>query len=335
MTATKASSDCDLQPTACVVFPLRTLDFGPRTSMHFTVLPGPLAVCRLDCDAPVPAWAAGGPLVSVTRTEGELSVVAPAEAVPDDVRAEGPFRAIRLEGPFPLSTVGILARVSQALADARVAVLPVGTFDTDYLLVPAGRLRRATKALVDAGLEQATLRPRLRYGVFLTPFGRLLVANTPRGLAWAAFGDDAPTLEAALRAAHPEADLTRDDAALADVRASLLSTLEGAPCGLPLDVAGTAFQRRVWDAVRAVPAGQTVTYAALAARVGLPPSGARVVAQAVAANPVALALPCHRVVRSDARPTDFRWGAARKAALLLYERRGQLSLFEEAAEPVA
>ncbi|HYE58855.1 MAG TPA: methylated-DNA--[protein]-cysteine S-methyltransferase [Rhodothermales bacterium] len=302
--------------------------------MRFTLLPEPLAVCRLDGQATLPDWAFGGSLVSVTRTEEELSVVAPAASVPDGVRAEGPFRAIRLEGPFPLSAVGILARVSTALADARVAVLPIGTFDTDYLLVPAGRLRRAVRALEAAGLEQDVVRPRLRYGVFATPFGRLLAAVSRRGLTWAAFGDDDATLEATLRATRPDATLTRDDAGLTEVRAALIGTLGGVPCALPLDLTGTAFQQRVWGALRSIPVGQTMTYAELAARIGLPPTGARVVAQAVAANPVALALPCHRVVRGDARPTEFRWGAARKVALLLYERRGQLSLFEQEREVV-
>jgi AraC family transcriptional regulator of adaptative response/methylated-DNA-[protein]-cysteine methyltransferase len=87
---------------------------------------------------------------------------------------------------------------------------------------------------------------------------------------------------------------------------------------LPLDVRGTAFQQRVWQALREIPAGSTVSYAELAARIGLP-SGARAIAGACAANPVAVAIPCHRVVRNDGSISGYRWGVERKQALLVRE----------------
>jgi AraC family transcriptional regulator of adaptative response/methylated-DNA-[protein]-cysteine methyltransferase len=87
---------------------------------------------------------------------------------------------------------------------------------------------------------------------------------------------------------------------------------------LPLDVRGTAFQQRVWQALRAIPSGSTVSYAELAERVGVP-SGARAIAGACAANPVAVAIPCHRVVRQDGSISGYRWGVERKAALLKRE----------------
>jgi AraC family transcriptional regulator of adaptative response/methylated-DNA-[protein]-cysteine methyltransferase len=88
---------------------------------------------------------------------------------------------------------------------------------------------------------------------------------------------------------------------------------------LPLDVRGTAFQQRVWEALRAIPAGVTVSYAELAARVGMP-TGARAVAGACAANPVAVAIPCHRVVRNDGALSGYRWGVERKRILLEREK---------------
>ena len=88
---------------------------------------------------------------------------------------------------------------------------------------------------------------------------------------------------------------------------------------LPLDVRGSAFQQRVWQALRAVPAGQTASYAEIARRIGQP-SATRAVAQACAANPLAVAIPCHRVVRSDGALSGYRWGVERKAALLAREQ---------------
>jgi AraC family transcriptional regulator of adaptative response/methylated-DNA-[protein]-cysteine methyltransferase len=102
----------------------------------------------------------------------------------------------------------------------------------------------------------------------------------------------------------------------------LASLRERAPLpSLPLDVQGTPFQRQVWEALRAIPAGERRTYGELAASLGRP-SGARAVANACAANPVAIVIPCHRVVRGDGELGGYRWGAERKRALLAAERRG-------------
>ena len=98
-------------------------------------------------------------------------------------------------------------------------------------------------------------------------------------------------------------------------RWSASSRRRGIGLDLPLDVRGTAFQQRVWQALRQIPAGQTVGYAELAARLGMP-QGARAVAGACAANPVAVAIPCHRVVRNDGALSGYRWGVERKRALL-------------------
>lgn len=122
---------------------------SPPAARRFTldVLPGEFAVCRLAADAPVPAWATGGPFVSVTRTADELSVVCPAAGVPTGARHEPGWRCLRLAGPIPFTEVGVLAALLAPLATAGVGVFAVSTFDTDYILVKAADLGRATDAL--------------------------------------------------------------------------------------------------------------------------------------------------------------------------------------------
>ena len=117
----------------------------------------PLAVCRLAPDAPVPAWAVGGPFSSVTRTADELSVVCAAAAVPAELpapaRASRDWRALRVDGPLDLALVGVLAALAVPLADAGVSIFPIATHDTDWILVPGAQLERACDALARAGHE--------------------------------------------------------------------------------------------------------------------------------------------------------------------------------------
>lgn len=318
--------DVDSAPSA----PARAIG----TPVGLTLLAAPLAVCRLDGDAAVPAWAgldrATDAFVGVIRRAGELTVVCRADAVPmptpEGVRVEGPLRAFVADGPLPFDAVGIAASLTSALAAARVPVLPFATFDTDVLLVAARHLRRARRALDAAGHAVRDERPLLRTGTAATPFGRLLAAVTPAGLAWAALGDTDDALAADLACAFASHATVRDDAALAPILSALVRTLDGAPYDGPLDVRGTPFQQRVWAVLRRLPYGTTATYAEIADALDLP-GGARAVGSAVGANPVALAVPCHRAVRGDGRPTPFRWGTPRKDALLAHERGGQLSLF--------
>lgn len=115
------------------------------------LLPGDFVVCRLPPGAAIPRWADGKGLVSITRTGEELSIVCDAARVPGTVKAEPGWRAIQLVGPVPFATVGVLARLTAPLAAARVGVFVVSTFDTDYLLVKAVDLDRATAALKAAG----------------------------------------------------------------------------------------------------------------------------------------------------------------------------------------
>ncbi len=151
--------------------------------------------------------------------------------------------------------------------------------------------------------------------------GVLLVAATAVGICAIKLGDDEAALEAMLRAELPAATIRRDDGRLAPWLGAILAHLAGAQphLDLPLDVRATAFQRQVWEALQAVPYGRTSTYGEVAAAIGRP-QAARAVAQACAANPAAIAIPCHRVVRADGGLGGYRWGVERKRALL--EREG-------------
>ena len=122
------------------------------TQRRITVLPQPLAVCRLDPDAPVPAWIRGA-FTSVTRTVDELSIVCDEDAAPSDVRADRGWRALKLEGPFAFEMTGIAAALLSPLADARISCLLIATYDTDYLLVKRDVFERAVDVLRAADYE--------------------------------------------------------------------------------------------------------------------------------------------------------------------------------------
>ncbi|MGE5232403.1 MAG: bifunctional DNA-binding transcriptional regulator/O6-methylguanine-DNA methyltransferase Ada [Deltaproteobacteria bacterium] len=177
------------------------------------------------------------------------------------------------------------------------------------------------------GMTPATYRRggrglAIRYAVVASPLGRLLVAATERGVCSVRLGEDDPALEAGLRAEFPEARLAADPEGLGAWAHEIVRHLEGETprVDVPLDVRATAFQWRVWSALRTIPMGQTRSYAEVAQVVGAP-RGARAVAQACAANPVALVVPCHRVVRGDGELGGYKWGARRKVLLLEQERR--------------
>jgi AraC family transcriptional regulator of adaptative response/methylated-DNA-[protein]-cysteine methyltransferase len=176
------------------------------------------------------------------------------------------------------------------------------------------------------GMTPATYRRGGRgmaigYTVTRSPLGALLVAATARGVAAVSLGDSEAALEAALRAEYPQAEVRRDDAGLQRWVALVLEHVAGtAPrADLPLDVQATAFQHRVWQELRAIPRGQTRSYAEIARRIGAP-RAARAVARACASNRVALLVPCHRVVATGGGLGGYRWGVDRKKALLEAER---------------
>ncbi len=163
---------------------------------------------------------------------------------------------------------------------------------------------------------------RIRYAVVPSPVGTVLVAATPRGVCAVSIGSSEAGLERQLRAEYPAAEFVRDRGALTRWTAAILAHLEGRRprLDLPLDVQATAFQWQVWTALAAIPYGETRSYADVAAAIGRP-KAVRAVARACAANRVALAIPCHRVVPSAGGIGGYRWGAARKRALLEGERR--------------
>lgn len=151
--------------------------------------------------------------------------------------------------------------------------------------------------------------------------GGVAVAATGRGICAIELADDAGTARARLESGFPRARIEAGGPDLDAMLHAVVACIE-APAralDLPLDIRGTAFRRRVWQALRAIPPGTTVTYAELAARIGRPGS-ARAVAGACAANPLAVAVPCHRVIRADGGLGGYRWGAGRKRALLERER---------------
>ena len=160
----------------------------------------------------------------------------------------------------------------------------------------------------------------VQYAIVPSPLGRMLVAATPRGMCAVRFGDTASELESELRAEFHAATLVRDEAALQRYTKPLLASLRGesVTIELPLDVRATAFQMRVWEKLREIPAGETRSYSEVAQGIG-DPKAVRAVARACASNPVALAVPCHRVVRSDGELAGYRWGVQRKKKLLKME----------------
>jgi len=160
-------------------------------------------------------------------------------------------------------------------------------------------------------------KAEIRFAVGECSLGSILVARSERGVCAIFLGDDPDALTRELQDRFPRATLIGGDAAFEDVVAKVVGLIEAPGTGvdLPLDVRGTAFQQRVWRALREIPAGSTASYREIARRIGAP-RAVRAVAHACAVNPVAVAIPCHRVVRSDGGLAGYRWGVERKRELL-------------------
>lgn len=170
-----------------------------------------------------------------------------------------------------------------------------------------------------SNLEAVAANVQVHFAVSECSLGSVLVAQTPRGLCAVLLGDHPESLVHELHARFPRANLTLDDDLEQQVMqvAGLVET-PSQGLDLALDTRGTAFQERVWQVLREVPAGSTATYSEIAGRIGSP-SSVRAVAQACAANPLAVAIPCHRVVRNNGELSGYRWGVERKRALLQRE----------------
>jgi AraC family transcriptional regulator, regulatory protein of adaptative response / methylated-DNA-[protein]-cysteine methyltransferase len=164
------------------------------------------------------------------------------------------------------------------------------------------------------------LGERIRYAVEPCALGVIIVAATPRGVCGIEFGESAHALVEGLRLRFPRATFEPGDPSFRGWVGRVLAYIDH-PSGLldlPLDIQGTVFQRRVWQALRDIPSGSTASYAQVAATIGQP-QAVRAVAQACASNQLAVVVPCHRVVRSDGSLSGYRWGTARKAELLRRE----------------
>jgi AraC family transcriptional regulator of adaptative response/methylated-DNA-[protein]-cysteine methyltransferase len=167
----------------------------------------------------------------------------------------------------------------------------------------------------------------IRYSIVSCPLGRLLVAATDRGVCAVSIGKSDRVLEAALFREYPAAEIQKARTGLDRHLTAILKYFGGRPLSpdLPLDVHITAFQGKVYEALRAIPYGQTDTYSGIARAIG-DPRAARAVARACATNPAAILIPCHRVIRKDGAPGGYRWGHGRKKALLRKEHVGNTEM---------
>lgn len=201
---------------------------------------------------------------------------------------------------------------------------------------------RERLAMTPSSYRKGAAGMTIRYGVTACDLGRVGVAVTEHGICAIELGDDAHSVVERLRASFPKARLEEAGAEFADLLDRVVALIETPASGieLPLDIRGTAFQERVWEALRRIPSGATASYAEIARRIGHP-RAVRAVAGACAANRLAVAVPCHRAVRSDGGLGGYRWGMARKHDLLGREARtsadgnpagedtGQASVVEE------
>jgi AraC family transcriptional regulator of adaptative response/methylated-DNA-[protein]-cysteine methyltransferase len=198
-------------------------------------------------------------------------------------------------------------RVTDALYDAGY-----GSVSRFYEKPPLGMDPRAYRA---RGKGQ-----RIAYTCFPTALGTVLVAATEKGLCSVKLADSTERLKRSLAEEFPEATL--EENGLKQLKQKVLAFLEGEAslARVPLDIRGTVFQRRVWDELRRIPRGETRTYKDIARAIGFP-EAVRAVGSACGANPVALAVPCHRAVRTDGGLGGYAWGLARKQKLLALEKR--------------
>jgi AraC family transcriptional regulator of adaptative response/methylated-DNA-[protein]-cysteine methyltransferase len=215
-------------------------------------------------------------------------------------------RAGRLRGELPRS-----ASVTAALYDA-------GFGSSSRFYAASDRLL----GMKPADYRGGGANTDIQFAVGQCSLGAILVAQSARGVCAIALADDPAQLVRELQDRFPRANLIGGDAKFEKLVAVVVGFIEQPALGLnlPLDLRGTAFQQRVWQALRKIPAGSTRSYGEIAALIGAP-KAVRAVAQACGANPVAVAIPCHRVVRSSGQLAGYRWGVERKQALLTREKR--------------
>jgi AraC family transcriptional regulator of adaptative response/methylated-DNA-[protein]-cysteine methyltransferase len=313
--------------------------------------------CRPSCPVrrPTRAQVAFYPLPEVAERAGYRPCrrcrpdSAGGDAQVELVRRTCRFIAANLEGPLTLADLGAEADLSpahlQRVFKRITGISPRQYADACRLGVLKARLRQrrtVTMAMYEAGYgsssrlyerasAQLGMTPgayrkggqavAIRYTLTDCPLGRLLLAATERGVCAVYLGDEDRALVAELGREFPAADLGRQDETLRPWLDELVQHLSGGQphLDLPLDVRATAFQWRVWQELRKIPAGSTRTYRQVAEALGAP-RAARAVARACATNPVSVVIPCHRVVRGDGSLGGYRWGLRRKQALLEREK---------------
>lgn len=233
-----------------------------------------------------------------------------ARVLARDAQADGAFF-------YSVTTTGVYCRPSCAARPARPENV---RFHADTQAAEQAGFRACKRCRPDR--LATTASEQIRFSVGACALGRLLIARSARGICAMLPGDDENALIGELQRRFADSELIRDDAALASPLAQAAAFIERpqSSLGLTLDARGTAFQQRVWRALRDIPAGATASYADIANRIGAP-SAARAVAAACAANPLAVAIPCHRVIKRDGNVSGFRWGVERKRALLAREAK--------------
>jgi AraC family transcriptional regulator, regulatory protein of adaptative response / methylated-DNA-[protein]-cysteine methyltransferase len=228
------------------------------------------------------------------------------------------------------------ARRGAVLRDALTQGAGVTRASADAGFGSSSRLYESVPA--ELGMAPSAYRRKgagltIRYATAPTPLGVVLVAATDKGICRIAFGDDEAALAAALHADFANAGCVEDSGAVAPFVAQIDAYLHGKRerFDLPLDIAPTAFQQRVWEALQRIPYGETRSYTQIAETLGTP-RAVRAVASACASNPVALAIPCHRVVQKSGSLAGYRWGLARKAALIDAEAKSHAANAPDAAQ---
>ncbi len=229
------------------------------------------------------------------------------------------FKGIVGVSPREYQETQRIARFKSDVGNGRAithAMLDSGFGSTSRLYEKSARLGMTPRRYRDRGRGLT-----IAFTTFASPHGQVLLAATGHGLCKVSLGAEASRLESELRAELSAATIKRDARRLRDYTQRIREYLAGGnpDLALPLDIRATAFQRQVWNLLSAIPYGSTRSYSEIARRAGRP-GAVRAVARAIAANPVALVIPCHRAIRKSGDLAGYRWGIERKAALLAQER---------------
>jgi AraC family transcriptional regulator of adaptative response/methylated-DNA-[protein]-cysteine methyltransferase len=270
----------------------------------------------------------------------------PTRDIDTALAAAADFLKTYSQGPVTLSAlsreVGVSAFHLQREFKRAFGVSPREFQDANRRRVLTTRLRKGdtvSRATYEAGygsssrvyeqklgMSPATLKKggqgqRIQFAIVSSPLGRLIGAYTEKGVCAVAIGDDDRALERSLREQFPKAEINKAGSTINEWVTGIVRSIGGGiNPSIPLDAQGSAFQWRVWKALQQIPRGTTLSYSEVAKKIGQP-SAARAVARACATNPVALVIPCHRVVRDDGSLGGYRWGIERKAEILDIESR--------------